>query len=428
MRNNKVKIVILAALLVLAIITTTILASAATGTIPADEVTAIVNTTTDAAKVSSPFTEAVAAVRGSIVGVNNYQKVSGNYFNFGYGFGNGRSQTNSDPQLAATGSGVVITKYGHVLTNYHVVENSAFVKVSTGDKELDAKVVGSDANLDIAILQVDGLGIAPVTLGNSDSLQVGEWAIVIGNPLGEDFARTVTVGVVSALGREVTDSTLDRYGRKSSTTNAMIQVDAAINSGNSGGGMFNILGQLQGIPARKYSGNFMSATTIDNIGMCIPINVAKPLIQSVLSAYGGEGSASVAPGSNSGTSGSGTGPAIGTTRPRIGVTVTTIDSSNSAVTTGVLPLGAYVTNVEANSPAEKAGIKAGDIIVDVNGTVIQSSSGLIDELSKHSEGETLAVKIYRVEGILDAKTVEDIGTGTYMDLKVEFKVIDVVGM
>jgi serine protease Do len=426
MRNNRIKIGILVAMLVLAVAATSILAKASSATMTADEVTAIVSTTTDSTKISSPFTEAVAAIRDSIVGVNNYQNVSGNMF--GYGFGNGNGRNSDTPQLAATGSGVVITQYGHVLTNYHVVDGAAYVKVSTGDKELDAKVVGSDANLDIAILQVDGLGIAPVALGDSDSLQVGEWAIVIGNPLGEDFARTVTVGVVSALNREVTDSTFDRYGRKSSVTNSMIQVDAAINSGNSGGGMFNILGQLQGIPARKYSGNFMSSTSIDNIGMCIPINVAKPLIQSVLTAYNGDGTAAVTPGNTTGESGTGTSPAVGATRPRIGVTVTTISATNSAVTQGILPLGAYVTNVEANSPAEKAGIKAGDIIVEVGGVVIQSSAGLIDELAKHAEGETLAIKIYRVEEILNAQSIDELGNGAYMDMSVEFKIIDEVGM
>ena len=107
--------------------------------------------------------------------------------------------------------------------------------------------MATDPELDIAVLQVPDLNLPAVPLGDSDKLQIGEWAIVIGNPLGEEFERTVTLGVVSALDREVKDSAVDRYGRRYAKTNQMIQVDAAISSGHSGGGMFNVLGKLQGI-------------------------------------------------------------------------------------------------------------------------------------------------------------------------------------
>lgn len=290
-------------------------------------------------------------VRGSVVGVNNYQSYTSYYY---YGGRGGAPRE----QLASTGSGVVVTAYGHILTNYHVVEKASRVTVTieNSDEEFTATVVAYDQNLDLAVLHVPNLDVMPVELGNSDQLQVGEWAVVIGNPLGESFARTVTVGVVSALDRDVTDTSYDRYGRRTSVTNKMIQIDAAINSGNSGGGMFNILGQLQGIPARKYSSGsrfFSSGADVDNIGMCIPINVAKPLLRQVLESYESE---EVIPTENV-TAGSATNGLNG--KPRMGVTIFTLRNSTEAY----LPSGAYVYSVDENSPAALAGIQSGDIIV-----------------------------------------------------------------
>ena len=267
---------------------TVITASAATNSLSEKEIDAIVNTSTDQSKIESPFLNVVNDVRNSVVGVNNYATSTAYY---GYGFGYGYGQPETKEALRGTGSGVVITEYGHVLTNYHVVEGASRVTVTTGDddKEHEAKVVGYDATLDIAVLEVKDLNIKPVALGDSDALQVGEYAIVIGNPMGERFARSVSVGVISGLGREVTDRSMDKYGRISTVTNTMIQTDAAVNSGNSGGGMFNTLGQLQGIPsmyALSSSGGssffFSTGEQADNIGLCIPINVAKPLITEVL--------------------------------------------------------------------------------------------------------------------------------------------------
>ena len=228
---------------------TVLTAGAANGTLSQEEIDKIVNTSTDASQITSPFIEVVNQVRNSVVGVNNYATTT-SYYGYGYGFGYG--QPESRESLQGTGSGVVITEYGHVLTNYHVVEGSTRVTVTTAldEDEHEATVVGYDADLDIAVLEVKGLNVPAVALGDSDQLQVGEWAIVIGNPIGEKYSRSVTIGAISGLNREVTDRTTDRYGRTTTITNTLIQTDAAINSGNSGGGMFNTLGQLQGIPAR----------------------------------------------------------------------------------------------------------------------------------------------------------------------------------
>ncbi len=394
-------------------------ASAATGTLATEEIDSIVNTTTDAAKVSSPFTEVSNSVRDSIVGVNNYTTVTSSFgYGFGYGYGNG-GRSEQRESLSSTGSGVAISKYGHILTNYHVVEGATRVTITiAGDEsEHDAEVVGYDADLDIAILLAPSVNLEAVPLGDSDALQVGEWAIVIGNPLGESFARTVTIGVVSALDREVTDTTYDRYGRLSKTTNTMIQVDAAINSGNSGGGMFNVLGQLQGIPARKYSSNsYYSTTSIDNIGMCIPINVAKPLIKEVLTAYNADDAAKAAEKSTAATT---------TARPKLGVSIVSTTSSLSSK----LPLGALVRKVEANSPAEEGGIKVGDVIVEIDGDIISSSTALVSKIEEYNEGDTITVKLYRAEGAADSigETSIDlnkIGEGEYIDLTVTLRVLE----
>ncbi|MBQ8136557.1 MAG: trypsin-like peptidase domain-containing protein [Clostridia bacterium] len=417
----------LAAAAVLLFGTLTLSAGADTKTLTEDEINQIVSTTTDTTQITSPFIEAVSKVRDSVVGINNYQTVSASYgYGFGYDFG-GKNDRDRDgrEQLYATGSGVVITSLGHVLTNYHVIEDASRVTVtcSQDNQEHDAEVVGYDSDKDLAILLVDGLNIAPVQLGDSDALQVGEWAIVIGNPISEKFARTVTIGTISAVDREVTDTNYDRYYRRYTNTNTMIQTDAAVNSGNSGGGMFNVLGQLQGIPTRKYgsSGSFFSSSeNIDNIGLCIPINAAKPLIEEVLRGYnGGNSTAKKDDSQNAGTS------TNMLDKPRLGVTVSTLSSSVN----GVLPLGAFVMEVEAGSPADEAGIRKGDVIVALNGETTSSTSALTSKLLNFGEGDTVTVKVYRAEGAGDAISdngldLKAIGDGEYLDLEVTLRVIN----
>ena len=415
MKNKKWTKSLLAVLLATVMLGCTLI-SAAADPIPAAEIDAIINTTTNPADVTSPFISVANQVRNSVVGVNNYSTNSS--YGFGYGYPRSSRET-----LAGTGSGVVITNYGHVLTNFHVIEDATRVTITIAndESEHEAKVVGYDSDLDIAILHVPGLNLPAVPLGDSDQLQVGEWAIVIGNPLGEEFARTLTVGVVSALDREVTDTIYDRYGRRTSITNTMIQVDAAINSGNSGGGMFNVLGQLQGIPSRKYSASgYMSTTTIDNIGMCIPINVAKPLIEKVLQEYNADDSAQKAANANENINN----PLLG--KPRLGVTVSSIIASQAR---GLLPAGALVRTVDEGSPAAEGGVKPGDIIVEVDGVVTSSSDAVISQVQGHNEGDTMKLKIYRDQGVADQinnATIDltKVGNGEYIELTVVLRVVD----
>ncbi len=375
--------------------------------------------------VASPFTEAVEKVHGSVVGVSNYTNYTntnsygGLYgFGYGFGFGNGGSRGGEDSNrqvLQGTGSGVVVAK-GYVLTNYHVVENASMLEVTSGDDTYSATVAGYDESLDLAVLKVEDLPLEPVVLGDSDALKVGDWAICIGNPL--DFTGTTTVGVISALNREVTSKSTDAYGRRTNNVNRMIQTDAAINAGNSGGGMFNVAGELVGVPSMKYTGSYYSTSTVEGIGMAIPINVAKPLIQDVLagktvtngtSADSTKDSSSVAPES----------------RPRMGVKVQTISASNSgAVAAGALPTGAYISEVEKDSPAEKAGLQVKDIVVEVDGTIVSSSQEMVNAMASKKAGDTVEIKYFRMEGDQSKWESYDDIEGDYHTVTVELAMLD----
>ena len=381
--------------------------------------------------LTSPFTEAIAKVRDSVIGVYNYQLVNtrnngygygngydsfpwdffGNY-GFGYGYGNGNGNgRNQQPQTEvkyASGSGVVIEKE-YVLTNYHVIENASSLKISVGgdDSNLyEAQVAAKDPDKDLAVLYVPGLPLEPVELGDSDQLVVGDWAINIGNAIG--FTGTVTAGIISALDREIEGDakTTDRFGRKSAVINTMIQTDAAINSGNSGGGMFNTAGQLVGIPTLKYSGSrYSSGAAVESIGMCIPINEAKPLIAEALSS-----DVSADTEQTGAQDGAEKTAKDRTGKPRMGVTVTTLPDTN-----GVLPYGAYVISVEEDSPAANAGLLPGDTIVEVNGTVIKSSDELITALDPFKAGDSLTLTVWRPTTVNDAENLDISTGGSYVE-------------
>ena len=269
-------------------------------------------------------------------------------------------------QSAAAGSGFILSADGYVLTNYHVVENSDSITVSLyNGEEYDATLVGCDQSNDIAVLKIDAEGLTPVVLGDSDNLNVGDQVVAIGNPLGE-LTFSLTTGAVSALNREVTLS--------SNVTMDLIQTDCAINSGNSGGALFNLYGEVIGITNAKYSSSSSgSEASIDNIGFAIPMNHVKNIVKSIIET----GSI---------------------TKPYIGVTVTAV--SSEAQTYG-LPTGAAVRSVEEDSPAAKGGLEANDIITEVNGTTITSSSDLVSYVGEQAPGDELKLKVYRQGKTLD---------------------------
>ncbi len=269
-------------------------------------------------------------------------------------------------QSAAAGSGFILSADGYVLTNYHVVENSDSITVSLyNGEEYDATLVGCDQSNDIAVLKIDAEDLTPVVLGDSDNLNVGDQVVAIGNPLGE-LTFSLTTGAVSALNREVTLS--------SNVTMDLIQTDCAINSGNSGGALFNLYGEVIGITNAKYSSSSSgSEASIDNIGFAIPMNHVKNIVKSIIET----GSI---------------------TKPYIGVTVTAVSSEAQAYG---LPTGAAVRSVEEDSPAAKGGLEANDIITEVNGTAITSSSDLVSYVGEQASGDELKLKVYRQGKTLD---------------------------
>ncbi len=395
--------------------------SARARTLAQGDIDALLGTTTDASLITSPIIQIANQAQQSVVGVNNYQ-TRGNQFGNNFGM----NPRFGGEARAGTGSGTVISPWGHVLTNYHVIDGATRVTVSYNNLELDAAIAGSDESLDLAVLLVPGLDLPHVPLGDSDAIQVGEYAIVIGNPLGEQFERSVTVGVVSAVQRAVASTTRDRFGLRTEIKNQMIQIDAAISSGNSGGAMFNILGQLQGVPTLKFldqGGSFFSTgASVDNIGMCVPINAAKPLIRQVLESYDetkvqeqAERNRNAAPTDDT------------TPRPRMGVSVGTLSTSFQPVALGLIPQGAYVSNVEQDSPAMAAGIKTGDIIVEADSTIITDHTQLISMLQGMNAGDTVRIKVYRVAGLPaaleDTQLFNSLGEGEYLDFTVELRVM-----
>lgn len=387
-----------------------------------DNVTTVVHT--------SPFTAAIAEVRDSVVGVSNYQEVTyssygsgygGFYFGFGYGYGGSRDkEPETKEELASTGSGVVVGE-GFVLTNYHVVEDADRLEVTVTDDagettEYAASLVAYDENLDAAVLYAPDCKLPPVILGDSDKLLVGDWAICIGNPLG--FAKTTTVGIISALNRGIESETYDKYGRKETITNAMIQTDAAINSGNSGGGMFSVMGELMGIPTLKYTGSYYTGSSVEGIGMCIPVNAVKPLIERVLS-----GEIEAIPPEEEKAEVESTDDLTG--KPRMGISIANVNSSSRAAMLKQIPDGVFITEIEEGGPADKAGLLAGDIIVDLNDTIITDTDQLIDLVGKYKAGDTLKIKVYRAEGLLGLSANEDAPEeGEYVDVEVTLEIIE----
>ena len=263
-------------------------------------------------------------------------------------------------QAAAAGSGFVYRDDGVILTNYHVVEDSESITVKTyDDRSFAAELVGYDKSSDVAVLKIDASDLTPVTIGDSDALRVGDTVAAIGNPLGE-LTFSMSLGIVSALGREVTFS--------SGSTMALIQTDAAINAGNSGGALFNMYGEVVGVTNAKYSGRGSSSeASIDNIGFAIPINQVCAVAESILE-YGYA------------------------VKPYLGVSVGTV--SEELRTYGI-PAGATVQGVNEDSPAEKAGLQVKDIITAVNGEEIASSSDLVRVVSTHKPGDELTLAVYR---------------------------------
>lgn len=271
-------------------------------------------------------------------------------------------------ETSGAGTGFVITSDGLILTNKHVVsDSSASYTVTTYDgKSYDATIQSTDPVYDLAVIKIDAKNLPVVVLGDSDDLKVGQWVVAVGNALGQ-FDNTVTAGIVSAKNREITAS--DMTGGSSETLNNLIQTDAAINSGNSGGPLVNLAGQVVGI-------NTAVASDAQGIGFAIPINTAKTAIDSIKSS----------------------GRII---RPYLGVRYVEITSAIAKSNSLSVDYGAWVKAgsglnspaVVSGSPADKAGLKAGDIILEVDGTKIDENNSLLTLIQKYNVGDTVTLKI-----------------------------------
>ena len=276
-----------------------------------------------------------------------------------------RQTRKTTEDMIAQGSGVVIQDGGYILTNNHVIEQGSSFQIlmPTGDKA-EATLVGADSSTDLAVLKIKDENLAknlvPVDLGSSKELVVGETAIAIGNPGGEVLANTVTSGIVSALEREVGGG---------STRVKYIQHDAPINSGNSGGGLFDVSGRLIGINTLKYAGSQFSGVSFEGLGFAIPVDAAYPVAQALIKD----------------------GKVI---RPQMGVTVTDFTGPDDPMN-NYPPASVVVYSVAKDSPAEKSGMMQYDFITEVNGIRVKSLRELTGELDKHKAGDTVEVTVVR---------------------------------
>ena len=274
-----------------------------------------------------------------------------------------QSQTST---ATATGSGIIISEDGYILTNNHIVATTAsdsYYEVSEATKvtvtlfndetEYEAKIIGKDEQTDLAVIKIEKTGLSKAEFADSDSIKVGEFAMAVGNPLG--MQSSITCGVISAINREVTDSDGKKF--------KLIQTDAAINSGNSGGALVNSEGKVIGINTLKLSG-----TGIEGMGFAIPINSTTD-ITSQLIQYSK------------------------VKRPFIGITG--LDLTEQMAKTYKLVVGVYVKSVEDFSAAEKAGIKAGDVIVEVEGKKITKMDELNEIKNSHKIGDEIKIKVNR---------------------------------
>lgn len=315
------------------------------------------NTQISISDFSNTSINVASKVLPSVVGIQVTYSVNSPYYSF-YGM---------DSQSAtASGSGVIITDDGYILTNNHVVStasSSSYYQVSEATKitvtlyndstEYEAKIVGTDEITDLAVLKIEKDGLTEAEIGDSDKVQVGEFAMAIGNPL--NMQSSVTTGIISAK-----DRTISSDGK----TYKVIQTDAAINAGNSGGALINAEGKVIGINTLKLSGS-----GVEGIGFAIPINDTKNVYEQLIS--NGK-----------------------VTRPFIGITGRTLDEQ-TAKQYGFEKLGVYVVSVNEFSPAELAGLKTGDIIFEFDGKEIKTMDELNTYKNEHNIGDEISVKIVR---------------------------------
>lgn len=307
-------------------------------------------------QIETTITQAVAKAGSSVVTVVGTIKGQMTFF--------GQS-----PDQQVSGSGVIVSSTGYVVTNNHVVENTDSVSVILANgKTLSGTIVGTDQFSDLAVIKVQDQMPAIATLGNSDTLKPGESVIAIGSPLG-DLKNTVTVGVVSATGRNI--DTGNGYQLVD-----MIQTDAAINHGNSGGPLVNLNGEVIGINTLIVRGSGFSGDVAEGLGFAIPSNTAKAVAEQIIQ----KGYVS---------------------RPYIGIQWQWITPSISAMYSLPVQWGAYISQIDSGSPAAKSGLQRGDIITRIGDTALDDSHPYINALYQHAPGEPVKLEVIRGDKTLD---------------------------
>lgn len=320
-------------------------------------------------QTSSPVVGIAEKVGPSIVGIKIIYKVDNPFAFFG----------DVEREAKGEGSGIIVRKDGYILTNYHVIESAMDNGKQTGKvevylpnnnkKSISAKVIGGDSRTDLAVIKVDQDNLPIAEFGDSSKVKVGELAVAIGNPLGMEFAGSVTAGVISAVNR-----TIDIDGK----TLNLIQTDAAINPGNSGGALVNSLGQVIGINTVK-----LASTGVEGLGFAIPSNEIKPVMEQLIKYTYVKG------------------------RPQIGIGGVNIDARTSRQYD--LPVGVYVRQVSPFSGAERAGIQVGDVITEFAGKKVKTIEEINEIKKKYKVGDIVKVVINRdgEEKTLSLKLTEE---------------------
>ena len=305
----------------------------------------------------------------SVVGIESKFTVTGMSNNNGFFFGFGGSSQPSEYKATGTGTGVVLTEDGYIVTNAHVIYDSengggkadSVSVILDDDESYDAEIIGYDTDCDIAVLKIEAKGLTAAEFGDSDSLRLGESVIAIGNPLGFDLKDTVTGGMISGLDRNIT------INDKAMT---LIQTDAAINSGNSGGPLINKYGQVIGINSSKMSSSWGSnEASIEGIGFAIPSNEVSDIVDDIME-YG-----------------------YVTGKPKLGISCQDVTQSISQMYD--MPVGVYVISVTEDSAADKAGLQKGDIITAIDGDEVTTTEELNAKKNKHSAGDEVELTISR---------------------------------
>lgn len=339
----------------------------------------------------------------SVVGITStfeYQPQT-SAFNGYFGYSDGGSL--GSQTVTGTGTGIVMSSDGYIITNAHVISDSSYgeaasVKVLLSDTttEYSASVIGYDTQTDLAVLKVDASDLTAAELGDSSKLEVGDTAIAIGNPLGFDLFGTMTAGYISGLNRTIsTDDSIMH----------LIQTDAAINAGNSGGPLVNDCGQIIGINSMKMSSSYSTGeASIEGLGFAIPINEAKDIVNDLMQYGYVKG------------------------RPQLGISCRDVTAStaqyysqqNTSAADGVL-----IVDVTKGSSAEKSGLQVGDIIVGADGQQIRSITELNSIKNEKKAGDTLSLTVIRANKYINADvTLEEVSKNSYQPIENEFIVIN----